>query len=48
MSDCADGMMSMMGWPMMIGMGVFWILVLVVLLLAAASLVKYLMGGSRP
>ena len=42
-----DGMMSMMGWPMMIGMGLFWLLVLLVLLLAAAALVKYLMRGRR-
>ena len=42
-----DGMMSMMGWPMMIGMGLFWLLVLLVLALAASALVKYLMGGRR-
>lgn len=42
-----DGMMSMMSWPMMIGMGLFWLLVLLVLALAAAALVKYLMGGRR-
>lgn len=41
-----DGMM--MGWPMMAGMGLIWLLVVVVLVLAAAALVKYLMGGSRP
>ena len=43
-----DGMMSMMSWPMMLGMGLFWVLVLAVLVLAAAALVKYLAGGSRP
>lgn len=38
----------MMGWPMMLGMGLIWLLVLLVLILGAAALVKYLMGGSRP
>ena len=41
-----DGMMSM-GWPMMIGMGLFWLLTIAVLLLAAAALIKYLIGGAR-
>ena len=42
-----DSMMGMMGWPMMLGMGVIWLLLLLVLLLAAAALVKYLLGGRR-
>lgn len=38
---------GMMGWPMMLGMGIFWVLVLLVLVLAAAALIKYLMSGRR-
>ena len=37
-----DGMMSMMSWPMMLGMGLLWLLVVLALLLAVAALVKYL------
>ena len=43
-----DGMMSMMGWPMMLGMGAFWLLILIVLVLTAVALVKYLVSGNRP
>ncbi len=32
---------------MMLGMGLVWLLAVVVLLLAAAALVKYLFGGRR-
>ena len=39
-------MMDGMGW-MMAGMGLFWLLILVVLVLAAAALVKYLRSGPR-
>lgn len=42
-----DGMMSMMGWPMMVGAGLVVLLVVVVLLLAIAALAKYLMSGRR-
>ncbi|MBA3511144.1 hypothetical protein [Sphingomonas sp.] len=31
--------------PMMVGMGVVWLLVVIVLLLAIAALVKYLRSG---
>ena len=45
-----DSMMNGMG-GMMTGMGLLWLLLLVVLLLGAAALVKYLFfsgkGGSR-
>lgn len=34
-----------MGWSMMGGMGLVWLLVVVVLVLAIAALVKYLRGG---
>jgi type IV secretory pathway VirB2 component (pilin) len=37
-------MMGEMGW-MMVGMGLLWVLVVVVLVLAAAALVKYLRSG---
>ena len=43
MSDMMNGGM---GW-MMTGMGLLWLLVLVVLVLAAAALVKYLVSGRR-
>lgn len=35
------------GYPMMWGMGLFWLLVAVVLALAAAALVKYLFFQGR-
>lgn len=34
-----------MGWSMMGGMGLIWLLVVLVLVLAIAALVKYLRGG---
>jgi hypothetical protein len=43
--DCMS-MMAGSGW-MMWGMGLFWVLVLIVLLLAAAALVKYLFFTPR-
>jgi hypothetical protein len=33
--------------PMMLGMGLLWLLLVVVLLLGAAALVKYLFFGGR-
>jgi hypothetical protein len=41
-----DSMMQA-GGPMMWGMGLFWLLVIIVLLLGAAALIKYLLSG-RP
>jgi len=38
-----DGMMDGMMW----GMGLFWVLILVLLLLTGAALVKYLFFGRR-
>lgn len=38
---------SMIGGGMMWGMGLVGLLVLIVLVLAAAALVKYLFGGKR-
>ena len=40
-------MMSMMSGPMMLAMGVLWLLVLAVLVLSIAALVKYLRSGPR-
>ena len=42
-----DGIMGMMSWPMMLGMGVIVLLLLLMLLLAAAALVKCVLGGRR-
>jgi len=39
-----DGMMS---GPMMWGMGLVWILVVIVLVLGAAALAKYLFSGRK-
>ncbi len=43
-----DGMMSgrmyMMGWPMMLVMGLFWILLLILMVLAILWLIKQLRG----
>jgi type IV secretory pathway VirB2 component (pilin) len=39
-----DMMGNGMGW-MMTGMGLLWVLVIIVLVLAAAALVKYLVSG---
>ena len=36
-----------MWWSMMGGMGLVWLLAVVVLVLAIAALVKYLRGGGR-
>jgi hypothetical protein len=41
-----DGMMSGMG-AMMWGMGFIWLLVVVVLILGAAALAKYVFDGNR-
>ncbi len=42
------GMMDrMMGGGMMWGVGLFWLLILVVLVLAAGALIKYLFFGDR-
>lgn len=38
---------TMMGGGMLLGMGLIWLLVLVVLILGAAALIKYLFFG-RP
>ena len=40
-------MMGQMGSGMMWGMGLLWLLVIIVLILAAAALVKYLFSGWR-
>jgi len=40
-------MMSGMGGMMMFGMGLLWLLVIVVLVLAAAALIKYLRSDRR-
>jgi type IV secretory pathway VirB2 component (pilin) len=41
-------MMPMMDGPAMWAVGLVWILVVVVLVLGAAALVKYLFFGGRP
>ncbi|MBO6669774.1 hypothetical protein [Parvibaculum sp.] len=41
------GMMDGMGGMMMWGMGLVWLLVIVLLVLSIAALVKYLFGGKR-
>lgn len=38
MADC----MSMMGWPMMLFMGLFWVLLLILMVLAILWLIKQL------
>jgi tellurite resistance protein TehA-like permease len=40
-------MMNNMMPEMMWGMGLFWLLVVIVLMLAAAALIKYLRTGSK-
>ena len=40
-------MMNNMMPEMMWGMGLFWLLVVIVLMLAAAGLIKYLRTGSK-
>lgn len=42
-NDMMDGMGGMMGW----GMGLVWLLLVIVLVLGAAALVKYLFVGAR-
>ncbi|MEO8858213.1 MAG: hypothetical protein ABI343_14625 [Burkholderiaceae bacterium] len=43
-----QGMMNgMMGVGMMWGMGILWLLILVVLVLGAAALIKYLFGDRQ-
>jgi uncharacterized membrane protein len=44
MQSMLDGMM---GGGMMWGMGLFWILILVVLVLGAAALIRYLFFGDK-
>lgn len=41
------GMMDGMGGMMMWGMGLVWLLVIVLLVLSIAALFKYLFGGKR-
>lgn len=41
------GMMDGMGGMMMWGMGLVWVLVIVLLVLGIAALVKYLFAGKR-
>jgi len=41
------GMMDGMGGMTMWGMGLVWLLVIVLLVLSIAALVKYLFGGKR-
>lgn len=41
----SDG--SMMGWGMMAGMGLIWILIALLLILSAAALIKYLFSSRR-
>ena len=41
------GMMEGIGGMMMWGMGLVWLLVVVLLVLAIAALIKYLFGGRR-
>ncbi|MEQ8441297.1 MAG: hypothetical protein RKK11_05025 [Alphaproteobacteria bacterium] len=40
-------MMDAMGGTMMWGMGLVWLLVIVLLVLGIAALIKYLFGGKR-
>jgi hypothetical protein len=41
-------MNGMMGGGMMCGMGLFWLLILVLLVFGAAALIKYLFFGDKP
>lgn len=45
--NCMEMMSGGFGWPMMIGAGLVWLLIVVVLVLLAAALVKYLRSGPR-
>ena len=40
-------MQGMMGGGMMWGMGIFWLLILVLVVVGAAALIKYLFFGDR-
>ncbi|PCJ08093.1 MAG: hypothetical protein COB16_08880 [Rhodobacteraceae bacterium] len=40
-------MMTMMSGPMMLGMGLLWLLILAVLILGIAALLKYLLQGTH-
>jgi hypothetical protein len=40
--DMMSGRMHMMGWPMMLVMGLFWILLLILMVLAILWLIKQL------
>ncbi len=46
--DCANMMSGPGGVIMMIGMAVFWLLLIAVLILAAAALLKYMRTNERP
>ena len=48
MMNGPSGMMDGMGGMMMWGLGLVWLLAVLVLVLGAAALVKYLFFGSRP
>jgi hypothetical protein len=37
-----SGPMPMMGWPMMLGMGLFWVLLIILMVLAILWLIKQL------
>lgn len=45
--NCAQMMGGSGGTAMMIAMGLVWLLIVAVLILAAAALVKYLRSGPR-
>ena len=45
--DCAQMMGGSGGTAMMIAMGLVWLLIVGVLILASAALLKYLRSGSR-
>ena len=45
--DCTEMMGSTEGTAMMVAMGLVWLLIVGVLILALAALVKYLRSGSR-
>jgi hypothetical protein len=47
MMDAPHGWMDGWGGPMMYGMGLIWLLVVIVLVLAGLALVKYLASGRR-
>ena len=45
--DCANMMGGAGGTMMMVGLGLFWLLLIAALLLAVAALVKYLRSGPK-